>query len=165
MFAGVGGNFIPVLLDSALTASPICKPLPGGIRVQNIPQGPRYFARFAGYITLGVTSGPRAIAEWLALGPRRASESTAVPAPKPAMPKVSRKTEAHIQHHRDGSLWVKGQTLDGLATGYWEWFRKNGVRMRSGFFERGEQTGEWTTYDQSGAVYKVTTMKPKAKAK
>ena len=56
MFAGFGGNFIPVLLDSALTASPICKPLPGGIRVQNIPQGPRYFARFAGYITLGATN-------------------------------------------------------------------------------------------------------------
>ncbi len=81
------------------------------------------------------------------------------------MPKVSTKLEAHIQHHKDGSLWVKGQALDGLPTGFWEWFRKNGVRMRSRFFERGEQAGEWTTYDQSGAVYKVTTIKPKAKAK
>ena len=82
-----------------------------------------------------------------------------------AMPKVSLKTEVHVQYHRDGSLWVKGQTRDGLPTGYWEWFRKNGVRMRSGFFEQGEQTGEWTTYDQSGAVYRVTIMKPKATAK
>jgi hypothetical protein len=33
--------------------------------------------------------------------------------------------------------------------------------MRSGHFEAGKQVGEWTTYDQSGAVYKVTKMKTK----
>jgi hypothetical protein len=31
--------------------------------------------------------------------------------------------------------------------------------MRSGHFDRGRQTGEWTTYDASGAVYKVTAKK------
>lgn len=77
-----------------------------------------------------------------------------MPARKPAI-------EAHIQHHKDGSLWVRGQTLDGIATGYWEWFRKDGTRMRSGHFDHGEQVGEWTTYDKAGAVYKVTIMKPK----
>jgi hypothetical protein len=81
-----------------------------------------------------------------------------------AVPKPSSETEEHLQYHRDGSLWVKGQTLDGLATGYWEWFRRNSIRMRSGFFERGKQIGEWTTYDRAGAVYKVTTMKSKANA-
>jgi hypothetical protein len=35
--------------------------------------------------------------------------------------------------------------------------------MRSGFFANGEQVGQWTTYDKHGQVYKVTTMKPKAK--
>jgi len=35
--------------------------------------------------------------------------------------------------------------------------------MRSGYFESGEQAGEWTTYDKSGAVYKVTNMKPTKK--
>ena len=64
----------------------------------------------------------------------------------------------HIQRHRDGSLWARGQTLDGLATGYWEWFRKDGIRMRSGHFEAGVQVGEWTTYDKTGAVYKVTDL-------
>ena len=39
--------------------------------------------------------------------------------------------------------------------------RKDGVRMRSGHFKDVEQVGEWTTYDRTGAVYKVTTMKPK----
>lgn len=72
-------------------------------------------------------------------------------------------TEEHLQYHKDGSLWVRGQTLDGLPTGYWEWFRLDGVRMRSGYFERGEQIGQWTTYDKLGAVYKVTTIKPKTK--
>ena len=65
-------------------------------------------------------------------------------------------------HHGDGSLWARGQKLDGVDTGYWEWFRKDGVRMRSGWFEQGEQVGEWTTYDRTGAVHKVTKMKPKA---
>lgn len=79
------------------------------------------------------------------------------------MPKAQ--PEPHIQYHRDGSVWARGQHLDGLATGYWEWFRKDGVRMRSGHFDRGEQTGEWTTYDRNGDVYKVTTFKPKPAAK
>jgi antitoxin component YwqK of YwqJK toxin-antitoxin module len=49
-----------------------------------------------------------------------------------------------------------------VPTGYWEWLRKDGVRMRSGHFKDGEQVGEWITYDRTGSVYKVTTMKPKA---
>jgi antitoxin component YwqK of YwqJK toxin-antitoxin module len=47
--------------------------------------------------------------------------------------------------------------------GYWEWYRKDGSKMRSGSFEDGEQAGEWTTYDKTGAVVKVTKMKPKKK--
>ena len=47
-------------------------------------------------------------------------------------------------------------------TGYWEWFRKDGSKLRSGSFdEKGEQVGEWTTYDKQGEVYKVTTIKVK----
>ena len=66
-----------------------------------------------------------------------------------------------VKYHNDGTVWARGQTLAGKATGYWEWFRKDGSRLRSGHFERGEQTGEWTTYDRAGAVYKVTRIKPK----
>ena len=65
----------------------------------------------------------------------------------------------HIRYHKDGSIWAKGQTIDGVATGCWEWFRKNGVIMRSGYLENDQQVGEWTTYDKSGNVYKVTKMK------
>jgi hypothetical protein len=35
--------------------------------------------------------------------------------------------------------------------------------MRSGYFDKGQQTGEWTTYDKTGAVFKITTIKPKPK--
>lgn len=63
------------------------------------------------------------------------------------------------KRHKDGSLWARGQTLDDLPTGYWEWFRKDGTKLRSGHFERGEQVGEWTTYDAKGRVYKVTQMR------
>jgi antitoxin component YwqK of YwqJK toxin-antitoxin module len=69
------------------------------------------------------------------------------------------KPEPHIEYHRNGSVWAKGQMLDGVATGYWEWFRKDGTRMRSGTVENGEQVGEWTTHDRAGKVYKVTRMK------
>ena len=79
------------------------------------------------------------------------------------MPAKRSSPKEHVQHHRDGSVWAKGQTLDGVPTGYWEWFRKDGTKMRSGYFENGEQVGQWTTYDKNGEVYKVTTIKPKAK--
>jgi antitoxin component YwqK of YwqJK toxin-antitoxin module len=72
-------------------------------------------------------------------------------------------TKPHTEYHKDGSIWAKGQTIDGVPTGYWEWFRLDGTRMRSGHFKDGEQVGAWTTYDDSGAVYKVTQMKPKGR--
>ncbi len=31
--------------------------------------------------------------------------------------------------------------------------------MRSGYFSKGKQIGEWTTYDNKGKVHKVTVMK------
>ncbi len=80
------------------------------------------------------------------------------------MPGKASKSKAFVKLHADGSVWARGQTVDGVPTGYWEWFRKDGVRMRSGYFESGEQVDQWTTYDKRGAVYKVTNMKPKVKA-
>lgn len=69
----------------------------------------------------------------------------------------------HIEYHRDGSIWAKGMMAGGVPTGYWEWFRLDGTRMRSGHFEKGQQAGEWITYDKQGRKYKVTQIKPKAK--
>ena len=67
----------------------------------------------------------------------------------------------HTEYHKDGSVWARGHTLEGIPTGYWEWFRKDGTRLRSGTFKNGVQVGEWTTYDREGEVFKVTVMKPK----
>ena len=69
--------------------------------------------------------------------------------------------QSYVKHHKDGTLWAKGQTMDDVPIGYWEWFRKDGTKLRSGQFENGEQVGEWTTYDAKGKVYKVTAMKKK----
>lgn len=70
-------------------------------------------------------------------------------------------TKNYIKHHNDGTIWAKGQTLNDIPEGYWEWFRKDGTLMRSGFFSKGKQVGVWTTYDNNGKVYKTTEMKNK----
>ena len=59
-------------------------------------------------------------------------------------------------------MWAKGQKIGDVAVGYWEWFRVDGTKLRSGTFENGQQVGEWTTYDKRGEIYKVTTIKPRA---
>ena len=64
-----------------------------------------------------------------------------------------------IDHYKDGSVKARGSMREGQLDGYWEWFRKDGTKMRSGHFAMGKQTGEWITYDAEGAPYKVTKMK------
>ena len=64
----------------------------------------------------------------------------------------------HIQHHNNGSIWSKGTMKDGQMHGYWEWFRKDGTKMRSGYFDCGKRVGEWITYDKKGARYKTTVI-------
>jgi antitoxin component YwqK of YwqJK toxin-antitoxin module len=72
-------------------------------------------------------------------------------------------TAERIDYHKDGSVRARGPARDGVPVGYWEWFRKDGTKLRSGHFDDdGQQTGEWITYDQNGEVYKVTQMKRKA---
>ena len=51
------------------------------------------------------------------------------------------------------------QMRDGERDGYCEWVRKNGVRMRSGHFGMGKQSGEWITTDARDEVHEVTRMK------
>ena len=60
-----------------------------------------------------------------------------------------------VLHHRDGSLYARGQMLDGRMHGFWSFFRKDGSIMRSGSFDRGVQTGTWTTYGNDGRPVKA----------
>lgn len=62
-----------------------------------------------------------------------------------------------IKYHANGkTIWSKGKILNGKTDGYWEWYRLDGTKKRSGFFEKGEPVGEWTTYDSKGKIYKIT---------
>ncbi len=56
--------------------------------------------------------------------------------------------------HKDGTVWGKSRKVAGKM--YWEWYRKSGTIMRSGYLKAGKQVGKWTTYDAKGKVYKVT---------
>lgn len=67
----------------------------------------------------------------------------------------------YVHYHKDGSIWAKGKLVNGVPTGYWEWFRKDGTKLRSGHFENGKQVGEWITFDRNGAKHKVTQFKTK----
>jgi len=76
-----------------------------------------------------------------------------MPKPTPAQDRTD--------YHKDGSVRARGKMLEGELHGYWEWFRVDGTRMRSGHFDRGVKVGEWVTYDQAGKIYKVTQVKTK----
>ena len=65
-----------------------------------------------------------------------------------------------IKYHANGkTMWSKGKNVDGKPHGYWEWYRPDGTKKRSGYFNMGISVGDWTTYDQGGKVYKVTKQK------
>ncbi len=68
-------------------------------------------------------------------------------------------TKQHIVYHKNGSIWAKGVMENGVCEDYWEWFRKDGTKMRSGYFKDGKQVGEWITYDKNGKKFKVTNPK------
>jgi antitoxin component YwqK of YwqJK toxin-antitoxin module len=69
------------------------------------------------------------------------------------------KSKIHKVYHKDGSIWAKGKMVGNVCDGYWEWFRKDRSKMRSGYFKMGKQTGKWTTYDKTEKIVKVTFIK------
>lgn len=81
-------------------------------------------------------------------------------ADKQKLKKATTAIRSIIHYHKDGTIWAQGSMHGDTMDGYWKWFRKDGVIMRSGHFEKGQQVGDWTTYDKLGKVYKITKMKP-----
>lgn len=53
----------------------------------------------------------------------------------------------------------KGEYLDGLMHGPWEFYRKDGSLMRAGTFDREQQVGVWKTFDRNGNLVKETKFK------
>lgn len=48
----------------------------------------------------------------------------------------------------------RGNYVDGKMHGFWEFFRKDGSLMRSGYFDKERQVGVWKTYDRAGNLVK-----------
>lgn len=67
----------------------------------------------------------------------------------------------HTIYYKSGNIKGKGQLVDGQMDGYWEWFRDDGSKMRSGHFKGGEQVGEWITYNRQSKPHKITNMDKK----
>lgn len=67
-----------------------------------------------------------------------------------------RKSGQFKEFFGNGRLKARGRMKGDVPTSSWEWFRKDGTRLRSGSFRAGRQTGTWTTYDQAGHPYKST---------
>jgi uncharacterized protein YdhG (YjbR/CyaY superfamily) len=92
------------------------------------------------------------------------------PFPKPLLKKIIKvkiaqinasypnKAGEYLEFYSHGILKSKGKMKQGKMHGYWEWFRKDGTKLRSGSFKVGVQSGLWTTYDQSGKPYKKTNF-------
>jgi len=81
-----------------------------------------------------------------------------IPPLEPDQMVTSANRKRYIKRHNDGSLWARGTTVNGVLDGYFVWFRKDGSKLRSGYFKKGKQTGKWTTYDRKGRVVKVTDL-------
>ncbi len=71
---------------------------------------------------------------------------------------MAARKKKYTHYHTDGSIWAKGFMAAGNTEGYWEWFRKDGSKMRSGAFKTGKQVGKWITYDKKGRIHKITKM-------
>ena len=54
-------------------------------------------------------------------------------------PTRNRGVKQRIERHKDGSIKVSGHVVDDVLAGYWEWFTKDGSKMRSGYFAKGKQ--------------------------
>ena len=92
------------------------------------------------------------------------------PFPKPLLKKIIKvkiaqinasypnKAGEYLEFYGSGILKAKGKFKEHAMHGYWEWFRKDGTKLRSGSFKVGVQSGLWTTYDQSGKPYKKTNF-------
>lgn len=77
-----------------------------------------------------------------------------------------KKLEVHddytIKYHANGkTIWSKGEIIEEMPDGYWEWYRTDGTIKRSGYFKMGEPVGEWITYDSQGVKYKTTNRDKK----
>ena len=61
-----------------------------------------------------------------------------------------------MEFYSHGVLKARGKYTNKEMQGPWEFYRRTGVIMRSGSFNRGAQVGAWTTFTAEGESHKVT---------
>jgi uncharacterized protein YdhG (YjbR/CyaY superfamily) len=69
-----------------------------------------------------------------------------------------RKSGEYLEFYGNGVLKAEGKYKAGKLHGKWQWYRKDGTKLRSGEFKLGNQVGTWITYDQAGKPYKTTNF-------
>jgi uncharacterized protein YdhG (YjbR/CyaY superfamily) len=69
-----------------------------------------------------------------------------------------KKSGEYLEFYDNGNLKAQGKYKADKLHGKWQWYRKDGTKLRSGEFKLGNQVGTWTTYDQQGKPYKTTSF-------
>lgn len=67
-----------------------------------------------------------------------------------------KKSGEYLEFYDNGVLKAEGKYKSGKLHGSWQWYRKDGTKLRSGEFNLGNQVGSWITFDQAGKPYKTT---------
>lgn len=58
----------------------------------------------------------------------------------------------HIEYFKNRTIRAKGKLLKGKRDGYWKWYRKDGSKMKTGYFKEGKLAKEWMRYDKNGKL-------------
>jgi uncharacterized protein YdhG (YjbR/CyaY superfamily) len=69
-----------------------------------------------------------------------------------------KKSGEYLEFYDNGRLKATGKYKENKLHGKWQWYRKDGTKLRSGEFKLGKQVGTWTTYDKKSQPYKVTNF-------
>jgi antitoxin component YwqK of YwqJK toxin-antitoxin module len=54
---------------------------------------------------------------------------------------------------------VVGKYKNGKKDGYWKWYRKDGTKLKTGYFKEGKLAEEWMRYDKKGRLIKNNSDK------
>lgn len=78
------------------------------------------------------------------------------------MAKKKPQTTEHIQYHRDGTAWAKGERSTGSLAVIGNGSARTVLRCARGILRMASRSASGTTYDKN-EVYKVTKLKAKQK--
>jgi antitoxin component YwqK of YwqJK toxin-antitoxin module len=80
---------------------------------------------------------------WLLAGSAGASD----------LPDSDHVSTTETRHWPNGNLHSRGQVIDGLREGRWEFWYQYGQRLEGGGYRQGERHGRWTRWYPNGQVH------------